>query len=68
MAFDRAERVILNDNMPKNMIRAIAWPDANVLSDRYTDEKKVVKVIIKSESKIVKNSKYLSDYFASQSG
>lgn len=64
MAFDRAERVILNDNMPKNMIGAIAWPDANVLSDRYTDEKKVVKVIIKSESKIVKNSKYLSDYFA----
>ena len=64
MAFDRAERVILNDNMPKNLIRAIAWPDANILSDRYTDEKKFVEIIIKAESKIVKNSKYLSEYFA----
>lgn len=64
MAFDRAEHVILNDNMPKNLIRAIAWPDANILSDRYTDEKKFVEIIIKAESKIVKNSKYLSEYFA----
>ena len=64
MAFDRVERVVLNDNIPKRFIQAIICPTVDIISDRYKDEKKVVEIIIKAGSGIAKNSKFLSEYFA----
>ena len=63
MAFDRAERVVLNGNIPQRLINAIVCPTADVISDRYKDEKKVIEIIIKAGSNIAKNSKFLSEYF-----
>lgn len=63
MAFDRVERVVLNGNIPQRLINAIVCPTADVISDRYKDEKKVIEIIIKAGSNIAKNSKFLSEYF-----
>lgn len=63
LAFDRAERVVLNGNIPQKLIDAIVCPTADVIEDRYKDEKKVIEIIIKAGSNIAKNSKFLSEYF-----
>ena len=62
-AFDRVERIILNDNIPKKLIQAIVCSTTDTILDRYKGEKQVIEIIMKADSDIVKNSKFLSEYF-----